>query len=36
MCLIFLGKSTDSEGLGASSSLSHGNICTPETVCIAI
>lgn len=32
MCLTFVGKSTDSEGLEASSSVSHGNISTPETV----
>lgn len=36
MCLIFLGKSTDSEGLDVSSSVSHGNICTPETVFMAV
>lgn len=40
MCLIFVGKSSDSEGFEVSSSVSNGNIsghiCTPETVTITI
>lgn len=40
MCLIFVGKSSDSEGLEVSSSVSNGNISgdiyTPEIVNITI
>ncbi|KAF3849101.1 hypothetical protein F7725_015598 [Dissostichus mawsoni] len=39
MCLIFVGKSSDSEGLAVSSTVSNqsisGHICTPETVPIS-